>query len=242
MAKKRLDNLLVARGLAESPAKAQALIMAGEVLVEGKAIIKSGTPVNESAAITLVEPPPFVGRGGLKLDYALDQFGLDVAGKVAADIGASTGGFTDCLLKRGAKRVYAIDVGKGQLDYRLRQDARVVVREGVNARYPVTLPEKVDLVTIDVSFISVHKIIPNAILLLKDGGYLLVLIKPQFEAKRAEVGKGGVIREPLLHALVLGRFIAWLAERPFYLRGLVASPVLGASGNREFFVWLKLAD
>jgi len=158
--------------------------MAGEVMVAGKPVIKPGTLVNEEAAITILEPPPFVSRGGVKLDYALDQFQLDVSGKVVADIGASTGGFTDCLLKRGASRIYAIDVGYGQLDYRLRQDPRVVVMDGVNARYPVSLPEKVDLATIDVSFISVEKVIPPVAQLLKDSGHLVVLIKPQFEARR----------------------------------------------------------
>ncbi len=240
MAKRRIDNLLVERRLVESRTKAQALIMAGEVLVNGEAVAKSGTLVAEEAAITLIEPPPFVSRGGLKLDYALDQFQLDVSSKVVADIGASTGGFTDCLLKRGVSRVYAIDVGYGQLDYRLRQDSRVAVIERVNARYPITLPERVDLATIDVSFISVEKVIPSVAQLVKESGYLLVLIKPQFEARRKEVGKGGVIKQPGVHARVLGRFIAWMIEHRFRLKGLIASPILGASGNREFFALLKL--
>jgi len=223
MTKRRVDNLLVERGLVESQAKAQALIMAGEVVVEGKASIKPGTLVNEEAAITILEPPPFVSRGGIKLDYALDQFQLDVSTKVASDIGASTGGFTDCLLKRGASRVYAIDVGYGQLDYRLRQDSRVVVMDRVNARYPISLPEKVDLATIDLSFISVEKVLPSVAKLLKDDGCIIVLVKPQFEARREEVGKGGVIKQPIVHARVLGRFIAWLTEYGFRLGGLVAS-------------------
>jgi len=227
------------RELVESLAKARALIMAGEVLVDGKAVIKSGTLIAEEAAITIVEPPPFVSRGGLKLDYALDQFQIDVSSNVVADVGASTGGFTDCLLKRGASRIYAIDVGYGQLAYRLRQDSQVVVMERVNARYPITLPEKIDLATVDVSFISVERVIPPMAELLKDSGYLLVLIKPQFEARRQEVGKGGVIKQPVMHARVLGRFIAWLIEHSFKLVGLVASPILGASGNKEFFVLLK---
>ena len=224
----------------ESRAKAQALTMAGEVVVEGKTIIKPGTLVNEEAAITILEPPPFVSRGGLKLEHALDQFQLDVSSKVVADVGASTGGFTDCLLKHGASRVYAIDVGYGQLDYRLRQDSRVVVVDRVNARYPIPLPEKVDLTTIDVSFISVDKVIPSVAMLLKNDGYLLVLSKPQFEAKRGEVGKGGVIKQPIVHARVLGRFITWAIEHCFRLGGLVASPILGASGNKEFFILLRL--
>ena len=240
MSKRRIDSLLVERGLVDSQAKAQALIMAGEVVVAGKAAIKPGTLVPEDTAITILEPPPFVSRGGIKLEYALDRFQLEVSAKVSADIGASTGGFTDCLLKRGASRVYAIDVGYGQLDYRLRRNPRVVVMDRVNARYPISLPEKVDLATIDVSFISVEKIIPSVARLLNDAGYIIVLIKPQFEAKRAEVGKGGVIKEPIVHARVLGRFIAWIIEHGFSLGGLVASPILGASGNKEFFILLRL--
>ena len=240
VAKRRIDSLLVDRGLVESRAKAQALIMAGEVVVEGKAAIKAGTLVAEEAAITIRQPPPFVSRGGIKLDHALDRFQLDVSSKVVADIGASTGGFTDCLLQKGASLVYAVDVGYGQLDYRLRQDKRVVVMERVNARYPITLPEKVDLATMDLSFISVEKVIPSVARLLKDNGYLLVLIKPQFEAKRNEVGRGGVIKQPQVHARVLGRFIAWAVGHGFRLGGLVASPILGASGNKEFFVLLRL--
>ncbi len=240
MTKRRLDNLLVERGLAESRAKAQALIMAGVVVVEGKAGIKPGTLVSDEAVITILEPPPFVSRGGIKLDHALDQFQLDVTSKVVADIGASTGGFTDCLLQRGASRVYAIDVGYGQLDYRLRQDSRVVVMERVNARYPIPLPEKVDLATLDLSFISVEKVLPSVAKLLKDDGYIIVLIKPQFEARREEVGKGGVIKQPVVHARVLGRFIAWLTEHGFRLGGLVASPIPGTSGNKEFFALLRL--
>jgi len=240
LTKRRIDGLLLERELVESRAKAQALIMAGKVVVDGKAVTKAGTLVAEEAAISIIGPPLFVSRGGLKLDYALDEFRLDVSSKVVADVGASTGGFTDCLLKRGASRVYAIDVGYGQLDYRLRQDPRVIAMERVNARYPIALPEKVDLATIDVSFISVEKVIPSVAQLFKDSGYLLVLIKPQFEARRREVGKGGVIKQPIVHARVLGRFVSWVVEHGFRLGGLVASPILGASGNREFFVLLKL--
>jgi 23S rRNA (cytidine1920-2'-O)/16S rRNA (cytidine1409-2'-O)-methyltransferase len=238
--KRRIDSLIVERELVQSRAKAQALIMAGEVVVEGKAVIKPGTLVNEEAVITILEPPPFVSRGGIKLEHALDKFQLDVSSKVVADVGASTGGFTDCLLKQGASRVYAIDVGYGQLDYRLRQDSRVVVMERVNARYPIPLPQKVDLATIDLSFISVEKVIPSVARLIKNDGYLLVLIKPQFEAMRGEVGRGGVIKQPIVHARVLGRFITWAIEHRFRLGGLVASPIPGASGNKEFFVLLRL--
>ncbi|MEE9366772.1 MAG: TlyA family RNA methyltransferase [Dehalococcoidales bacterium] len=240
MAKKRIDTLMVERRLAESRAKAQALIMAGEVLINRNPAAKSGTLINEDVEITVKEPLPYVSRGGIKLAHALDAFQMDVSGVVAADIGASTGGFTDCLLQRGATRVYAIDVGYGQLDYRLRQDKKVVVMERINARYPVSLPEKVDLATIDLSFISVTKVIPAVTELLKDDGALLVLIKPQFEAKREEVGRGGIIKDPQLHAKVLGRFIKWAVAQNLRLRGLTASPILGASGNREFFIMLKL--
>jgi len=175
VAKRRIDSLLLERGLVESRAKAQALIMAGEVTVAGQAVIKSGTLVAEDAEIAIIEPPPFVSRGGLKLEHALDQFQLDVTGQIAADIGASTGGFTDCLLQRGAKRVYAVDVGYGQLDYHLRKDRRVVVMERVNARYPIPLPEKLDLATIDVSFISVEKIILSVAELLNAGGDIIAV-------------------------------------------------------------------
>ncbi len=230
---------MVDRGLVANRTKAQALIMAGKVRIEGKDAIRAGTPVPEDTVISLLEPPPFVSRGGIKLEHALDRFRIDVSAKIVVDIGASTGGFTDCLLKRGASRVYAVDVGYGQIDYRLRQDPRVVIMEGVNARYPLALPEKVDLVTIDVSFISVEKIIPSVAELLKTDGDIIVLIKPQFEAKRVEVGKRGIIRQPIIHARVIGRFIAWRIQHRFRLGGLVASPLFGASGNREFLALIK---
>ncbi len=239
MAKIRIDNLMVERGIASNQAKARAMIMAGEVSVEGESVNKAGIRVAGEARITVVEPPLFVGRGGVKLDYALERFQLDVSSRVALDIGASTGGFTDCLLKRGAARVYSLDVGYGQLDYGLRRDPRVVVMDRVNARYPVDLPEKVDLVTIDVSFISVEKIIPSLTGLLKRNGCIVTLIKPQFEARKKEVPRGGVIKRPALHALVLGRFIRWVVVHDLRLKGLVASPITGASGNREFFVLLN---
>jgi 23S rRNA (cytidine1920-2'-O)/16S rRNA (cytidine1409-2'-O)-methyltransferase len=235
----RLDNLLVARGLVENRSRAQALVMAGDVWVRGNPAVKPGMPVDEQAEVTIAKPPPFVGRGGIKLDRALSEFGISVSATVAADIGASTGGFTDCLIKRGASRVYAVDVGYGQLDYRLRKDSRVVIMERVNARYPFSLPEKVDLAAIDVSFISAAKVIPSVAGLLKDGACLVVLLKPQFEARKDEVGKGGVIKEPAVQARVLGRFIHWLCHHGFRLSGLVASPILGASGNREFFMLLR---
>ncbi len=240
MSKKRIDNLLVEKGLAESRAKAQAMIMAGDVVADGKVILKAGTLVNQNAEVSVVGPSPFVSRGGLKLDFALDQFNLDVKGIVAADIGASTGGFTDCLLKRSASRVYAVDVGYGQLDYRLQKDSRVIVMDRVNARNTPEIPEKLDLIVIDVSFISAEKIIPAVAGLLKDKGSMIVLLKPQFEAKRNEVGKGGIIKRPEIHAVVLSRFIKWLTDNGYRLKGLVNSPIEGASGNREFLFWIKL--
>jgi 23S rRNA (cytidine1920-2'-O)/16S rRNA (cytidine1409-2'-O)-methyltransferase len=238
MPKQRLDKLLVARELAENEARAQALIMAGEVTAAGKLITKPGILVDENAELKLAEKLPFVSRGGLKLIHALDEFDLDITSLTAMDVGASTGGFTDCLLQRGAKRVYAIDVGYGQLDYKLRQDPRVVVMERVNAHHPFPLPEKVNIATIDLSFISVTQVIPNVVDHLFPSGYIVVLLKPQFEARREEVGKGGIIKDPQIHALVLGRFIAWVTEHDLRLRGLVASPILGAEGNQEFLVLL----
>ena len=229
----------MARGLAENEARAQAVIMAGDVSVAGKVITKPGTLVDEGAELKLAEKSPYVSRGGLKLSHALDEFRLDVTGLIATDVGASTGGFTDCLLQRGAKRVYAIDVGYGQLDYKLRQDPRVVVMERVNAHKPFTLPEEADIATVDLSFISVTQVIPNVVDHLTAVGHIIVLLKPQFEAKRNEVGRGGVIRDPQVHALVLGRFIAWVTEHNLRLRGLIASPILGAEGNKEFLILLS---
>jgi 23S rRNA (cytidine1920-2'-O)/16S rRNA (cytidine1409-2'-O)-methyltransferase len=238
--KRRIDVLLVEKGLAESRTRAQSLIMAGEVKVDGQPVNRPASLVTTEAEITVDKPPPFVSRGGIKLEHALSYFQINTTSKVAADIGASTGGFTDCLLQRGASRVYAIDVGYGQLDYNLRRDPRVVVMERVNARYPFELPEKVDLVTIDLSFISVEKVIPSARIVINPDGDMVVLIKPQFEARREEVGKGGVIKLAEIHARVLGRFIRWAVGNELRLRGLTASPILGASGNREFLVWLRL--
>jgi 23S rRNA (cytidine1920-2'-O)/16S rRNA (cytidine1409-2'-O)-methyltransferase len=238
MPKKRLDNLLVIRELAENQARAQALIMAGEVTVSGKNVTKPGTLVDEGAELKLAQKLLYVSRGGIKLAHALDEFKLDVTSLTAIDVGASTGGFTDCLLQRGAKRVYAIDVGYGQLDYKLRQDPRVIAMERVNAHHPFSLPEEVNMATIDVSFISVTQVIPNVVGHLLPPGYIIVLFKPQFESRRGEVGKGGVINDPRIHALVLGRFIAWVTEQNLRLHGLVASPILGAEGNREFLILL----
>jgi 23S rRNA (cytidine1920-2'-O)/16S rRNA (cytidine1409-2'-O)-methyltransferase len=236
MTKQRLDTALVARELTETRNKAQALIMAGKVLVNDRVISKPGTLIDEAATISLKEKPKHVSRGGLKLAHALDEFKIDVSGLIALDIGASTGGFTDCLLQRGADKVYAVDVGYGQIDYKLRQDTRVITMDRTNARYPFQLPEKVDLATIDVSFISVTKIIPAISTHLKPSSKIIILLKPQFEAERNEIGKGGIIRDPNVHTLVIARSVHWLVENNYRFRKLTTSPVLGAEGNREFLV------
>ncbi|HEY68719.1 MAG TPA: TlyA family RNA methyltransferase [Thermoflexia bacterium] len=242
MAKRRLDVLLVERGLAESRTQAQRLIRAGLVRVAGQVADKPGTQVATNATITLQARPRFVSRGGEKLEAALVRFGLDVRGWVAADVGASTGGFTDCLLQHGARRVYAIDVGYGQLDWRLRNDPRVVVMERTNARYLESLPEPVDLVTVDVSFISLGLILPMAVRWLKPGGQVVALIKPQFEAGRREVGKGGVVRDPQVHRRVLERVLDIAAGLDLGLRGLMPSPLRGPAGNVEFLGWWGLGE
>jgi 23S rRNA (cytidine1920-2'-O)/16S rRNA (cytidine1409-2'-O)-methyltransferase len=237
--KKRIDVLLVERGLVESRERAQALLMAGQVYLDGRPITKAGTQVAMDAAPEVREGLPYVGRGGIKLAHALDIWKPDVSGLVALDVGASTGGFTDCLLQRGARKVYALDVGHGQLDYRLRQDSRVVVMERVNARHSFSLPEAVDLATADVSFISLRLVLPSVSEHLKPGGYAVVLVKPQFEARREQVGRRGVVKDPRVHAEVLGKMVVWSVENGFRLRGLVPSPVLGDEGNREFFLLLQ---
>lgn len=237
MERERLDVLLVARGLAESRSLAQRLIGAGEVLVDGRVVDKPGAQVPTTATLTLAARPRFVSRGGEKLDAALERFAIPVTGRIAADIGASTGGFTDCLLQRGALRVYALDVGYGQLAWALRQDSRVVVLERTNARYVTALPEPVDLIVSDVSFISVRLIYPTAVRWLREGGEIVSLIKPQFEAGRAQVGKGGVVRDPAVHRQVLVEVCAALAELGLGLRGLMVSPLLGPAGNIEFLGW-----
>ena len=241
----RLDALLVQRGLAESREKAQAIIMAGSVVVGERPAVNPGTLVALDADIRVLAGPQYASRGGEKLVHALDAFALDVRGLTVVDAGASTGGFTDCLLQRGAARVYAVDVGRGLLDWRLRQDPRVVVMEGVNVRYlkslPVRqagLPERGDLATIDVSFISLEKVIPPVVSVLSGGARIVALVKPQFQARREEVRKGGVVRDPQVHAAVLGRFIAWCVGRRLRLLGLTTSPLLGPAGNKEFFLLL----
>jgi len=239
MPKQRLDNLLVSRGLAENKSKAQACILAGDVLVDGQVVTRAGSLFSPDVNIQLRQKAPFVSRGGLKLQHALRQFGINVKGMVCLDVGASTGGFTDCLLQGGARRVYAIDVGYNQIDYKLRQDSRVIVMERVNAHYPFELPEKVDLSVMDLSFISIRKVIPGIVPHLKHGANMLILFKPQFEAKRSQVGKGGVIKDPLVHALVINDFIIWMNENNFKLLNLTASPISGADGNREFLIYMR---
>lgn len=240
MAKERLDRLLVMRGLVQSRAQAQRLILAGRVRVGDAVADKPGQRVELDAPIRVIKPPRFVSRGGEKLEAALKRFGLDVRGWVVADVGASTGGFTDCLLQHGASRVYAIDVGYGQLAWSLRNDPRVVVMERTNARYLERLPEPVDLVTVDVSFISLRLILPRTVTWLKPGGQVVALIKPQFEAGRREVGKGGVVRDPSVHRSVLLRVTQEAAALGLGLRGLMPSPLRGPAGNVEFLAWWKL--
>ena len=242
MKKARLDRLLVARGLVESRSVAQRLIRAGEVLVEGQLVDKPGTQVPVEAAIRLKARPRFVSRGGEKLAAALERFDVPVEGRVAADIGASTGGFTDCLLQHGAAKVYAIDVGYGQLAWKLRRDPRVVVMERTNARYLRALPEKVGLIVSDLSFISLRLVYATAIGWLEEGGDVVSLIKPQFEAGRREVGKGGVVRDPRVHRRVLEEVAAAMAKLGLGLRGLMASPLLGPAGNVEFLGWWRLGE
>jgi len=237
--RRRIDLLLVERGLAESREKAQALLMAGQVYVEGRRVSKAGALVPRDVLLEVKEGLPYVSRGGIKLAHALDAWGVDVSGCVALDVGASTGGFTDCLLQRGARKVYALDVGRGQLNHRLRQDPRVVVMERVNARYPFSLPEAVDLVTVDVSFISLTLVLPPVVQHLQPKGYLVALVKPQFEARREQVGRGGVVKDSRVHAEVLAKMVAWSVDSGFRLRGLVPSPILGDAGNREFFLLLQ---
>jgi 23S rRNA (cytidine1920-2'-O)/16S rRNA (cytidine1409-2'-O)-methyltransferase len=238
--KKRLDVLLVERGLAESRARAQELIRAGNVMIHGRVMDQAGAQVDSAVEITVRQALPYVSRGGYKLAGALDAFGVNPGGFVCADIGASTGGFTDVLLQRGAVKVYALDVGYGQLAWKLRQDPRVIVMERVNVRYLEQLSELVDLVTIDVSFISLELILGVAKRFLKPTGHIIALIKPQFEAGREQVGRGGIVRDPKVHAQVIEK-ITRAAERIGLKRlGLIESPILGTEGNLEFLIYLGL--
>ncbi|MDH7488400.1 MAG: TlyA family RNA methyltransferase [Anaerolineae bacterium] len=240
--KVRLDVLLVERGLAETREKARRLTLAGHVEVDGRIADKPGMAVPRDADVRVREGLPFVSRGGLKLAAALDAFGIAVDGLVAADFGASTGGFTDCLLQRGARRVYALDVGYGQLAWPLRDDPRVVVMDRVNVRYLEGLPEAVDLVTIDVSFISLGLVLPAALRVLKpESGQVVALVKPQFEAGRDKVGKGGVVKDPAVHREVLEKVRDAARGLGFRVRGLIRSPITGPAGNAEFLLYLALA-
>jgi 23S rRNA (cytidine1920-2'-O)/16S rRNA (cytidine1409-2'-O)-methyltransferase len=234
--KERLDRLLVARGLAESRAKAQALILAGQVFSGEQRLDKAGQLVSDEISLTVREPMPYVSRGGFKLAAALDQFQIDVAGRICLDIGASTGGFTDCLLQRGAARVFAVDVGHGQLAWKLRQDPRVEVFEDVNARYlkPSHTDKRFDIVVVDVSFISLTKILPVIPPLSNSETVLITLIKPQFEVGREEVGKGGIVRDEVAQQRVVEEITAFAERLGMRTRGVMESPILGADGNREF--------
>ena len=252
MAKQRIDHLVVTRGLAESREKARALVLAGEVLVNGHPAAKPGQMVDDSAPLSVIQPPRYVGRGGDKLEHALRVFGLNVTGSIALDAGASTGGFTDCLLQHGARRVYAVDVGYGVMHQRIRSDPRVVVVERTNIRYLETLPgaatpsvpTNVTLATLDLSFISLTKVLLPVGRLLLPGSPVVTLVKPQFEAEQREVGRGGIVRDAAVHARVLGRLAAWCTDHHFRVRGLTTSPIRGGDGNREFLMLLRtpLAD
>lgn len=243
--KKRLDVLLVERGFADTRTKAQAIIMSGLVYVTGQKADKPGISYEESVDIEVRDGGcPYVSRGGLKLEKALNHFGVDPTGYVCSDSGASTGGFTDCLLQRGAKKVFAIDVGYGQLDWKIRSDPRVVVMERTNVRYvtPEQLGEPLDLSVVDVSFISLRIVLPVIKTFLKQSGQVLCLIKPQFEAGKEKVGKKGVVRDPQTHREVLDDFVALTQELGFAIQGLTYSPVKGPEGNIEFLAHLTLGD
>lgn len=247
MPKTRLDVLLVERALAESRAKAQALIMAGQVRVQGQVVIKPASAFDPSVQVEVEQGPRFVSRGGEKLDAALEAFNLDVRGLTCADAGASTGGFTDCLLQRGAEKVYAIDVGKGILHWKLRNDPRVIVMEETNARYVESLPEPISLVTIDASFISLKILLPvirKWLPIEEEPGVkadIVALIKPQFEAGKKDVARGdGVIRDPGIHKQVLFDVLGFAQAQGFGAWGLIKSPLVGPKGNTEFLTWLRL--
>lgn len=244
MKKKRIDLLLVEQGLAESRSQAQRLVMAGQVRANGQVVQKSSVAFEEGVEISIDFGPEFVSRGGEKLKSALRRFGISVQGLVCADVGSSTGGFTDCLLKNGAQKVYSIDVGKGILHWKLRQDERVVLMEGVNARYLEKLPEEIDMVTIDVSFISLKVLLPVVKNWISNKqGQLIVLIKPQFEAGRDEASRGkGVIRDPNVHRRVIKEVLEFAQENNLQVSGLIKSPVKGPKGNLEFLAWLKYSS
>lgn len=241
-ARERLDVLVWQRGLAPSRAKAQACILAGQIAVNGSTITRAGTPVDLSATITRLAPASaYVSRGGDKLAAALTAFALDVAQRTALDVGASTGGFTDCLLQAGARRVYAVDVGYGQLHWRLRTDPRVIVHERTNARYlqPTQVPELVDLLTVDASFISLRLLLPPLLPFLAPSADSVVLLKPQFEVGKGQVGKHGVVRDAQQHCQVLWEVLTVAQASGLAVQGVIASPLLGPQGNREFLAHLR---
>ena len=239
--KTRLDKLLAERGLVESCERARSLILAGKVFVQGQRIDKAGSMVLPDMEILIKgEDTPYVSRGGVKLEKALEEFQIDAKGMVAMDVGSSTGGFTDCLLKKGAERVYAIDVGYGQLDWKLRRDKRVVVLEKRNIRYleKEEIPEEIDLAVIDVSFISLTMVIPKVLEFLKDGGRIIALIKPQFEVAKGEVGKGGIVKNSEKHREVVLKISEFADTLDLSVKGTIESPILGQKGNREFLIYL----
>lgn len=238
--KSRIDKLLVTRGLVKTRTKAQALIMAGRVIVDGRVISKAGAEIKNDALVTLTEGLPFVSRAGVKLQGFLDEFALDVSGLSVLDVGSSTGGFVDCLLKNGAEHVWAVDVGKGLLDWGLRNDPRVTVMEGQNIRYLATdsLGEKVDLAVIDVSFISLKLVLPRVKEFLKEQGRLVVLVKPQFEAGRKDVGKGGIVKDPVVHRRVVESIKEFSVAIGLKVLGEAPSSIKGAKGNVEFGLYL----
>ena len=241
MKKERVDVLLVARGLCETREQAKRLVLAGEVRSGDRMIDKPATKVPEDTPLEVKEKPKFVGRGGLKMEGALEAFEISPEGWVCLDIGASTGGFTDCLLQQGAERVHAIDVGTNQLAWKIRSDPRVVVKEKFNARNMVEadLGEKVSLIVIDVSFISLTKILPAAFGVLEEGGFIVPLIKPQFELRKDDIGKGGIVRDPALHDRAVEKIRKFVVEElGREWKGLVDSPITGTDGNREFLAWL----
>jgi 23S rRNA (cytidine1920-2'-O)/16S rRNA (cytidine1409-2'-O)-methyltransferase len=240
--KQRLDELLVSRGLADTLLKAQALIGAGQVTVGGQLADKAGVPFSPEATILVKPACPYISRGGLKLKGGLDAFAYDPSGQICADIGASSGGFTDCLLQHGAHKVYAVDVGYGQLDWKLRQDGRVVVIERFNARLisKVQIPDPLHLAVIDSSFISLTKLIPPLLPLFDGTVHLIVLIKPQFELPRAKVPKGGVVCDPLLHEEAIAKIKLFGLQLGLTCRGVVRSPIVGPKGNSEFLMYLSL--
>ena len=241
---KRLDIFITEKGLVESRSLAQRIIMAGEVRVNGEIIDQASKKVNLNDEIIINQRPQFVSRGGEKLQSALINFKLEnLNGKICADVGSSTGGFTDCLLQNNAKKVYSIDVGYGLIHWKLRNDPRIVLMEKTNARFIVKLPETIDLVTIDASFISLKKLIPVVQKWLKDSGEIIALVKPQFEAGREISAKGkGVIREPQIHREVLNNIILFAQAKGFYIKGVISSHLLGPKGNREFFLYLGLSN